>query len=114
MDLGDGPRPIRREGLSFATHIEPHDTWTVDLHVTTAHDVAGSGAQQPKYERGAKARPNMELSLEKWLDNAPRLECDWDPLKAIYQRSLVDLAALRFSPVSLPGHYLRPPACPGS
>ena len=48
----------------------------------------------------------MERSLEKWLDEAPSLECDWDPLKRTYQRSLVDLAALRFSPVSLPGHYL--------
>ena len=26
------------------------------------------------------------------------LECDWEPLKATYRRSLVDLAALRFSP----------------
>ena len=48
----------------------------------------------------------MERSLDKWLDDAPRLDCDWDPLKRTYQRSLVDLAALRFSPVSLPGHYL--------
>ena len=48
----------------------------------------------------------MERSLEKWLDEAPSLECDWDPLKRTYQRSLVDLAALRFSPVMLPGHYL--------
>ena len=40
----------------------------------------------------------MQQNLERWLDDAPRLECDWDPLKATYRRSLVDLAALRFSP----------------
>ena len=40
----------------------------------------------------------MQVDLERWLADAPRLECDWDPLKATYRRSLVDLAALRFSP----------------
>ncbi len=48
----------------------------------------------------------MERSLDKWLDEAPRLECDWEPLKRTYQRSLVDLAALRFSPPVLAGHSL--------
>ena len=32
------------------------------------------------------------------------LECDWEPLKATYRRSLVDLAALRFSPPIAGGH----------
>ena len=40
----------------------------------------------------------MERSLEGWLEDAPRLECDLDSLKTTYRRSLVDLAALRFSP----------------
>ena len=35
-----------------------------------------------------------------------RLECDWDPLKATYRRSLVDLAALRFSPPVAGGRSL--------
>ena len=44
--------------------------------------------------------------LEKWLDAAPRLECDSDSLKTTYRRSLVDLAALRFSPPIAGGHSL--------
>jgi glycogen debranching enzyme len=100
------PATVDEQSLSFAARIEPHDSWMAELRVATARGASGTGAERPKYERGAQARPNMELSLEKWLDEAPRLECDWDPLKAIYQRSLVDLAALRFSPVSLPGNYL--------
>ena len=40
----------------------------------------------------------MEQGLQRWLEAAPRLECDWEPLQATYHRSLVDLAALRFSP----------------
>jgi glycogen debranching enzyme len=48
----------------------------------------------------------MARNLERWLDQAPRLECDWEPLKTTYRRSLVDLAALRFSPISAGRHSL--------
>ena len=62
---------------------------------------------RPKYARGAKrARPSMELSLEKWIADAPRLECDQDELRTTYRRSLVDLAALRFSPPVAGGRSL--------
>jgi glycogen debranching enzyme len=37
---------------------------------------------------------------------APRMECDWEPLRVAYRRSLVDLAALRFSPAITPGKSL--------
>jgi len=40
----------------------------------------------------------MEANLNRWLAEAPKLECDWDALRETYRRSLVDLAALRFSP----------------
>jgi glycogen debranching enzyme len=101
------PGAVDEQGLTFTAHVEPHGEWTTDLHVTFGRGVASTSAAQPKYERHAKqVRPNMERSLEKWLAEAPRLDCDWDPLKRTYERSLVDLAALRFSPVMLPGHYL--------
>ena len=101
------PCTLDEAGLSFAVHIEPHGEWTTDLHVVTAKMGGGLGADKPKYARHVKkAKPDMERSLDKWLADAPRLECDWDPLKRTYQRSLVDLAALRFSPAVLAGHSL--------
>src|SRR5207247_3882747 len=45
-----------------------------------------------------QGRQNMEANLKRWVDEAPTLECDWDALRETYRRSLVDLAALRFSP----------------
>ncbi len=92
------PAKLDEKGLTFAVHIEPHDEWTTDLEVATTSSASGRFAR-PKYGRGERrARPNMGTSLERWLEDAPRLECDWAPLKQTYQRSLVDLAALRFSP----------------
>ena len=48
----------------------------------------------------------MRRNLERWLDEAPRVECDWGSLEATYRRSLVDLAALRFSPPIAGGRAL--------
>ena len=53
-----------------------------------------------------RPRTNMAQNLERWLDDAPRLECDWDTLTTTYHRSLVDLAALRFSPLTAGRHSL--------
>ena len=92
------PAKFDKRGLTFAVHIEPQGSWTTDLDVVTA---VGPGGRyvRPKYERGERrAQPNMERSLERWLTDAPRLESDSDSLKATYRRSLIDLAALRFSP----------------
>jgi len=95
-------------GLTFAVHVEPQEKWATDLYVSIGRGASGTTSGLPKYERPAKkkARTTLELSLEKWVDDAPSLDCDWDSLKRTYGRSLVDLAALRFSPVMLPGHYL--------
>jgi glycogen debranching enzyme len=100
------PAKLDKKGLSFAVHLEPQGEWTTDLDVVTASGAGGTYVR-PKYKRGQqKAQPNMERSLDQWLDAAPRLESDSDPLKATYRRSLVDLAALRFSPPIAGGRSL--------
>jgi glycogen debranching enzyme len=98
MISATAPAKLDKRGLTFAVQIEPQGEWTTDLDVVTA---AGPGGRyiRPKYERGERrAQPNMERSLERWLADAPRLESDADSLKVTYRQSLIDLAALRFSP----------------
>jgi glycogen debranching enzyme len=92
------PAKIDEHGLTFTARIERGGEWTTDLDVVPAAGASGA-LVRPKYARGQRrARPNMERSLEGWLEEAPRLECDLDSLRSTYRRSLVDLAALRFSP----------------
>jgi glycogen debranching enzyme len=86
---------IDRKGLTFKVRVDPHGEWTTDLVVA-----ATSPGMQERKGR------NMRRDLEKWLEGAPRLECDLDSLKATYRQSLVDLAALRFAPVSAGGKSL--------
>jgi glycogen debranching enzyme len=47
-------------------------------------------------------RPELADGLRAWIEAAPSLVSSWQPLELIYQRSLVDLASLRFqAPVVL-------------
>ena len=57
---------------------------------------------------GRELLHDMLADLEHWIAGAPRLACDRDSLTATYRRSLVDLAALRYTPV-IAGS--RSPAC---
>ena len=101
------PPQIDEDGLSFTVTIEPHGVWTTELHVVTALAAAGERYDRPKYlHRGTTSRPDVAQDLDAWLGDAPRLECDWEPLTQAYRRSLVDLAALRFTTLTMPGHTL--------
>jgi glycogen debranching enzyme len=101
------PARADEQGLTFDVRVEPHGEWTTDLDVVTLTSAAGEQFARPKYSRGQKrAQPSMERDLERWIADAPRVECDWEPLKSTYHRSLVDLAALRFSPPVAGGRSL--------
>jgi glycogen debranching enzyme len=89
------PAKIDKAGLTFRVRLEPHGVWSTKLSVTTDQPAAV-----------LRPRRNMQRDLERWLDGAPRLECDQDELKATYRSSLVDLAALRFSPPIAGGRNL--------
>jgi glycogen debranching enzyme len=91
------PARVDKNGLTFKTRIEPQGEWSTDLDVVTAVLGSGERHERPKFAR-PRGRQNMETNLKRWLDGAPVLECDWDSLRKTYRRSLVDLAALRFSP----------------
>jgi glycogen debranching enzyme len=99
------PAKVDKGGLTFAVRIEPQGKWTTDLDVVTAVLGSGETHERPKFAH-ASGRQNMEANLERWLGDAPSLECDWESLHTTYQRSLVDLAALRFSPPIAGGRSL--------
>ena len=98
------PARFDKNGLTFKIRIEPHGEWKTELDVVTLQLGVGQAAQQTRRTRAG--RLSMQRNLEKWIEGAPRVECDSDPLKTTYRRSLVDLAALRFSPPIAGGHSL--------
>jgi glycogen debranching enzyme len=99
---------LDERGLTFEIGIAEHGTWKTDLDVMiellapSNTDDEGSTVAW----RARRPRTNLADNLARWLDDAPRLECDWGPLGTTYRRSLIDLAALRFSPISAGRHAL--------
>ena len=103
------PATLDEGGLSFAITVPPHGEWSTDLHVVASQGEPGTSADGPVGIRGQgqrRVRPDMARGLAKWLGRAPRLECDWKPMGQIYQRCLTDLAALRFSTLTMPNRSL--------
>ncbi|HLM64988.1 MAG TPA: glycogen debranching N-terminal domain-containing protein [Acidimicrobiales bacterium] len=101
------PCTFDETGLTFAITIGPHAAWTTELDV--AIEMPGQeqdGDGQSLAEQVKRPITNMAQNLARWLDEAPRLACDWETLVRTYRRSLVDLAALRFSPLTAGRHSL--------
>jgi glycogen debranching enzyme len=84
------------EGLTLVARIPAHGSWSTELQVEVV----------TPYEMPKRSRQSARADLDRWLANAPKLECDWESLNRTYHRSLVDLAALRFSPPIAGGHSL--------
>ncbi|HEV8683353.1 MAG TPA: glycogen debranching N-terminal domain-containing protein [Actinomycetota bacterium] len=95
---------VTEEGLLFEVEIPAHGDWETCIDVIPQADTVA----RPKHGHGSvgSPAPNMEMSLKEWIEQAPVLESSWDKLGHIYWRSLVDLAALRFYPLIIPGTSL--------
>jgi glycogen debranching enzyme len=105
----DGPGgPFRREtyirasdayftdgSLTFRVRLAPREAWRQTVSVSV-----GTAREEPVPQR--VHRPDMPASLEEWLAAAPKMDTDWQGLREVYRRSLIDLAALRFYPESVP------------
>jgi len=101
------PARVDEEGLTFDVSLEAHGEWSAELDVSVVLGAWQRATARRGRANGPKrSQPSMERDLEHWLASAPQLECDWDSLKATYRRSLVDLAALRFSPPITGGRSL--------
>ncbi len=97
------PAEIRDDGLSFEVYLEPQSSWTTTIDVSAVFVRAIRDSKPRARASQGDANPQMGRDLAKWVDEAPRLVASWEPLGNIYKRSLIDLAALRFSTGVTPG-----------
>lgn len=98
---------IDEKGFRFRVHLEPHGEWSTSLDVLVAKDGSEGIKTKPKYKDVHDVpTPNIGMSLESWMTKAPHLRSSWPDLERVYQRALVDLAALRFFSRFAPGQAL--------
>ena len=92
------PAQVGEDGLTFSVRIAPHGEWHTELKVTPVVEWR-DGRRTALASRSGRDPGGLGEDVLAWVEAAPRLESDWAPLQVTYLRSLVDLAALRFSPL---------------
>jgi glycogen debranching enzyme len=88
---------VDRQGFTYQVHLGPHEEWKTLLDVRTGGgliDAPGIGNQA----RGPDGAARRAKDLRSWMITAPKLTSDWPALERIYERSMIDLAAIRFFP----------------
>jgi len=98
---------IDEKGFRFKVHLGPHGEWSTGMNVVIAIDGTEGLKTKPKYKDVHDSpTPNIGMSLQSWIKSAPQLRSSWTDFERIYERSLVDLAALRFFSRFAPGEAL--------
>ncbi|MEV4543849.1 amylo-alpha-1,6-glucosidase [Micromonospora echinaurantiaca] len=100
------PARYDRQGFAYTIHLEPNQQWDTRIDVQTI--AVGPGGRDLRMGLRAHGTERLALQhdLEEWLRNAPKVNTQHEELGSTYRRSLIDLAALRFSPISLGGAAL--------
>ena len=101
LDVQATPAPdADGDGLAWTLDLQPGATWTARIALTPG--VGGAPPRGPRRPppgtRVEEAREAIAAELEAWVARAPALDTDWAPLATAYDRSLRDLAALRWFP----------------
>ena len=96
---------IDERGIHYHVVMEPHGEWsaTIDVQVMSAAEVALDKSHVARLKVPSTKRTRRADEL---LAEAPEVRTDWLPLVQTYERSVVDLAALRFHPALEPERSL--------
>lgn len=100
------PARYDRKGFAYTIHLEPNEQWEAQIDVKTL--ALGPGGRDLRMGLRAHGTERLALQhdLEEWIARAPKVNSQHDRVAATYRRSMIDLAALRFSPLSLGGAAL--------
>jgi hypothetical protein len=97
------PCMMTESALNFDIDLAPNGQWSAVIDVIPAIEAFGTAPSRDGDVRDRTA----QADLERWLNDAPIIDCDWSPIENAYERSLVDLAALRLQlPTSEPGEVI--------
>lgn len=85
---------IAPTSITYNVALEPHGEWSTELRVTPV--IPGSTGWDAPTTSVTDPGADPDLDLSQWTAEAPRIRSDWRPIERIYERSIIDLAALRF------------------
>ncbi|MFG3577485.1 amylo-alpha-1,6-glucosidase [Micromonospora chersina] len=101
------PVRVDERGLTWTVRLAPKQSWTTTLRAQALVLRPDGVDVRDRLERRPRAGADeRQHDLASWLSRTPQLSCDWEALTDVYRRSLVDLAALRYSPLTLPDQVM--------
>jgi glycogen debranching enzyme len=99
----DGSALVDERGLTFSFRLGPNQKWRATVRVRAiVVGARGGDLRDTLTARRPGGSRQLELDLAEWLERMPRLESERPALTRAYQRSLNDLAALRYAPLAFP------------
>src|SRR5215467_2405359 len=96
------PTALAEGRLQFRFKLKPKNSWVLELQV---RPVTGEVEHAPTFASGAGGNKLRE-DLARWVEAAPTLTAYPDHIRQLYMRCLVDIAALRFRPETMPKHSI--------
>ena len=99
------PAQLDERALGFKIHVDGHSQWTTALDVELGRSLHLAPVNSNNGS-SASIDTSATKSLDAWVAGAPQLRSSWRSLERTYERSIVDLAALRFFSAFTPGHAL--------
>ncbi len=97
MIVFDEPGDLREDRMCWNLTIGARQQWTTCIDIGVIVD--GTEVTMRTGHGGmGLVHPNMEMTLDEWIDSAPVLHAEVESLHRTYQQSLLNLAALRFRP----------------
>jgi glycogen debranching enzyme len=89
-------------GMTFQVHLEPQAEWETELDVQTIMlSVRGRDIREKVIPQKGRDRARLRQELEDLRTRAPKLTDERGTVRRIYERSLTDLAALRYTPLTV-------------
>jgi len=88
---------VTKERVTFRRRLRPREVWKLCVDVVPIVD----GKRRPpllRCDAFHKHAGKMAMSLDEWLDRAPKLEAEQSAISRIYHQNLLDLASLRLRP----------------
>jgi glycogen debranching enzyme len=91
---------IDEGGVTYPVRLEPHAEWSsrVEVRIVSSSEAVRLGATDRLV-----TREERQKRVAQALAEAPRVMTDWSDLRQTYERSIIDLAALRYFPLLAPG-----------
>jgi glycogen debranching enzyme len=102
----DAASRIDERGIAYDVRLAPQESWETAVMIEPRVLTRSGNDVRELLTGHGQRRPNGERDLEAWMARAPRLRTDRRPLEAAYRRSILDLAALRFAPLTAPDQGL--------